>query len=274
MVELQVVRRAACPTAPWLPCPTRFARTRHRSFALSAASVFAPVTWQPTHLSPSRSAALSRVIARACLVSDHDAYCAAWHSLHDAAHLKSADGGTGKSSSTSPLIVLNRHGPALVLFARQWCATPEDVVQAAFLRAYERIGQFDETRPFGPWFLRSVVNGAIDAARQLDRMISLDQEDETGQPSGWLAADSPCPEDFVETAETRQAVRCALDQLTAEQRAAIVLRHFLDMSENEMTLHLQRPPSTIKWRLHEARKRLRALLRVFWLVESQDQQEE
>ena len=150
----------------------------------------------------------------------------------------------------------------------------EDVVQAAFLRAYERIGQFDETRPFGPWFLRSVVNGAIDAARQLDRMISLDQEDETGQPSGWLAADSPCPEDFVETAETRQAVRCALDQLTAEQRAAIVLRHFLDMSENEMTLHLQRPPSTIKWRLHEARKRLRALLRVFWLVESQDQQEE
>jgi RNA polymerase sigma-70 factor (ECF subfamily) len=36
----------------------------------------------------------------------------------------------------------------------------EDVVQAAFLRAYERIGQFDAGRPFGPWFPRSVVNAA------------------------------------------------------------------------------------------------------------------
>ena len=150
----------------------------------------------------------------------------------------------------------------------------EDVVQAAFLRAYERIGQFDETRPFGPWFLRSVVNASIDAAKQLDRFISLDEEDESAQAPDWLVQDLPCPEDFVETTETRQAVRHALDQLTAEQRAAIVLRHFLDMSETEMTVHLQRPPSTIKWRLHEARRRLRDLLRGFWLLESQDQKEE
>ncbi len=36
-------------------------------------------------------------------------------------------------------------------------ALAEDIVQAAFLRAYERIGQFDAGRPFGPWFLRSVA---------------------------------------------------------------------------------------------------------------------
>lgn len=42
----------------------------------------------------------------------------------------------------------------------------EDVVQAAFLKAVERIDQFDDSRPFGPWFLRSVVNAAIDASRQ------------------------------------------------------------------------------------------------------------
>ncbi len=44
----------------------------------------------------------------------------------------------------------------------------EDIVQSAFIRAYERIEQFDDTRPFGPWFLRSVVNSATTAAAVAD----------------------------------------------------------------------------------------------------------
>ena len=40
----------------------------------------------------------------------------------------------------------------------------QDIVQAAFLRAYERIGQLDPHRPFGPWFLTSVLHDAIKAA--------------------------------------------------------------------------------------------------------------
>jgi len=48
-------------------------------------------------------------------------------------------------------------------------ALTEDIVQAAFLRAYERIGQFDAERPFGPWFLRSVVNDAVKAAARRER---------------------------------------------------------------------------------------------------------
>ena len=43
-------------------------------------------------------------------------------------------------------------------------ALAEDVVQAAFVRAYERIASFDEGRPFGPWFMKVVVNDAIKAA--------------------------------------------------------------------------------------------------------------
>ena len=40
----------------------------------------------------------------------------------------------------------------------------EDTVLAAFVRAYERIHQFDPTRPFGPWFLLSMVHDAIKSA--------------------------------------------------------------------------------------------------------------
>src|ERR1700736_226187 len=41
----------------------------------------------------------------------------------------------------------------------------EDIVQTAFIRAFERIGQFSEGSPFAPWFLRSVINDALMALR-------------------------------------------------------------------------------------------------------------
>lgn len=151
----------------------------------------------------------------------------------------------------------------------------EDVVQAAFLKAVERIDQFDSSRPFGPWFLRSVVNAAIDAAQQQKHLLSLDGETE-GEPSAfadWLTNDAPYPEALVETREVRLAVRRALDALSPEQRAAVVLRYFLEMSEAEMTGALHRPPSTIKWWLHSARKRLRELLQPTWQARLDEKKE-
>jgi RNA polymerase sigma-70 factor (ECF subfamily) len=138
----------------------------------------------------------------------------------------------------------------------------EDVVQSAFLQAADKIGGFDDHRPFGPWFLRSVVNAALKAARRQRRLVSLEAGSEGAGFSlaDWLADPAPPPEALVESEETRQAVWGALGRLSPEQRVAIVLRHFLEFSEAEMTEHMQRPPSTIKWRLHAARQRLRKLL--------------
>ncbi len=48
-------------------------------------------------------------------------------------------------------------------------ALAEDIVQTSFLRAAEKIGQFDANRSFGPWFLRSVVNLSINIADQNKR---------------------------------------------------------------------------------------------------------
>lgn len=51
----------------------------------------------------------------------------------------------------------------------------EDLVQGAFLRAFDRIHQFDPNRSFGPWFLRSVINDARKAATHRNRHSSLDR---------------------------------------------------------------------------------------------------
>ena len=135
-------------------------------------------------------------------------------------------------------------------------ALAEDIVQGAFIRAYERIAQFDATRPFGPWFLRGVVNDALKAARRERRQQPLG-DDDWGATIDTLEAD---PERLAELLETSRSLQQALDQLPAEQRAAIVLRYYLDLTEQETARRLGSPLGTIKWRLHAARARLRHLL--------------
>ena len=140
----------------------------------------------------------------------------------------------------------------------------EDIVQSAFIRAYERIGQFDDTRPFGPWFFRSVANDAARAAAQRRRIISLDDE-RPGAESPHMSNEpidpDPGPEALLLSAESRQEVWDALDRLPAQQRAALVMRYHLDLPEAEVAGRLGIPAGTAKSRLHHARKRMHAALR-------------
>jgi RNA polymerase sigma-70 factor (ECF subfamily) len=135
----------------------------------------------------------------------------------------------------------------------------EEIVQNAFIRAAGRIAQFDSGRSFGPWFLRSVVNDAFKAARRQSRFIALDAVEEGGAID--LTDPTPLPEEMVEREETIRAVGLALSRLSPLQRAAIVLRYSLGMSEAEISRELHSPVGSIKWRLHAARQRLAGLLR-------------
>jgi DNA-directed RNA polymerase specialized sigma24 family protein len=65
--------------------------------------------------------------------------------------------------------LLDTHGPPLILYARQWCATPEDVVQEAFLKL---VSLRQPPRSPVAWLYRVVRNAALDArktARRLQR---------------------------------------------------------------------------------------------------------
>ena len=139
-------------------------------------------------------------------------------------------------------------------------ATAEDIVQDAFLQAYRKISQFDERRPFGPWFLRSVIHSAIKAARRQQRAVSLEAQAEEDGLAEWLIHPGSGPEAWAEKTEIREAIWHALEQLTPDQRAAVVLRYYLEEDEQAMVRELGRPLTTIKWWLHAARQRLRQIL--------------
>lgn len=141
-------------------------------------------------------------------------------------------------------------------------AAAEDVAQTAFIKVVERIHQFDEERPFAPWFFRIVVNDAVKFAKKQKRTISLDEQ--LDQPSmqlaEWLMQPELTPEQSAEQQEARETILKAMGHLTPEQRAVIVMRYFLEMSEVDMSTRMDRPLSTVKWWLRDARDRLRNLI--------------
>jgi RNA polymerase sigma-70 factor, ECF subfamily len=139
-------------------------------------------------------------------------------------------------------------------------ALADDVVQSAFIRVCEKIGQFDDRRPFRPWFLRIVTNAALKAVTRGRRDISYEMlaAEATGAGARLLAADDP--QEQAERSERAAVLRSAVDGLSLEQRAAIVLHYYLGFKEREIASEVGRPLGTIKRRLHDARIRLRALL--------------
>src|SRR5262249_27647734 len=107
-------------------------------------------------------------------------------------------------------------------------ALAQDVVQTAFVRAYERIGQLDPARPFAPWFLTSVLHEAAKTIRKRDRHTSLE---ETPSIEANVADREPQPDAIWEHAETAAQIWTALGQLSPEQRAAVVARYYLGLNQ-------------------------------------------
>lgn len=126
----------------------------------------------------------------------------------------------------------------------------QDVTQTAFLKAYRALGTCDRQRRFFSWIYRILLNECLNALRARRPMQELDDT---------TAAPVP-PADPVGAQETRRRVRKALLQLPPAQRDVILLRHFAEMSYEQMAVALGVPEKTVKSRLFSARQRLCELL--------------
>ena len=142
-------------------------------------------------------------------------------------------------------------------------AQAEEVAQVAFVKAVEKIHQFDDRRPFAPWFFRIVINDALKVVKKQKRNIPLDQAtpEDANILAEWIIDPGPTPEQILEEKQIRENILNAIRSLPPEQRAVIVMRYFLDLSEADMTVRMDRPLSTVKWWLRDARQRLRDVLR-------------
>src|SRR5437762_763341 len=108
--------------------------------------------------------------------------------------------------------LIQEHAAALVLYARQWCAAPEDVVQEAFVKL---AGQRLEPRQPLPWLFRVVRNAAISARRAAERRRRHETAAAQCQPP-WFVPDE-------DSALDAEAVTRALAALPPDEREVITL---------------------------------------------------
>ena len=135
----------------------------------------------------------------------------------------------------------------------------EDVVQDCFIHAYRAIQGFNATRAFEPWFLRSVVNASVKIMQRSARQVEVgDEADESVLTE--LATRVESVESQVESIEVQNQIWDVMQKLSPRQRAVIVQRYFLGMSEREMAQDSGSAVGTAKWMLSTARERLGGLL--------------
>ena len=108
--------------------------------------------------------------------------------------------------------LVDRHAAALVLYARQWCSSPEDVVQGAFLKL---AAQRTPPDALVPWLYRVVRNGAIDAGRAARRRQKYEAQAATQAPGWFEPSDDP-------TGLDARAAAAALAELPGDIREIMV----------------------------------------------------
>jgi RNA polymerase sigma factor (sigma-70 family) len=142
--------------------------------------------------------------------------------------------------------LLDEHSAALVLYAQQWCDSPEDVVQEAFIRLMQQ--QPAPTNVVG-WLYRVVRNGAVSASRASARRVRHETS-AAGQCERWFKS---TPNDVVDA----EAAAAALAGLPIEEREVVVLRIWSGRSFEEIAELIGKSTSTAHRRFETGLKTLR-----------------
>lgn len=135
-------------------------------------------------------------------------------------------------------------------------ADAEDVVQAAFFKAYQALGRFRDGAPFRPWLLRIVMNETRNTVRSAGRARAVAGREACYQGADPVIPDAADPAVAAVAQERRTLLTAALDELSEEQRQVVTCRYLLEMSEAETAEALGWPRGTVKSRLNRALRKL------------------
>src|SRR5207253_908961 len=137
----------------------------------------------------------------------------------------------------------------------------QDVVQEAFLNAYQSLDGFRGHSEFFTWLYRIAYNTAISLKRKQRVTLSLSagpQGEGGTEPTD--ESDLSRPEQGLERAEEGRCIQAALARLSPEHRMVLILKDLEGQKYEAMAEILEVPIGTIRSRLHRARAELRALL--------------
>jgi RNA polymerase sigma-70 factor (ECF subfamily) len=131
-----------------------------------------------------------------------------------------------------------------------------DVVQDAFIRAWQRLADLREPERFGTWVCGIVRNLAIDALRRRKPTDVLGVSNVVQDPERWTVN----PMDEVDRREKSRKVAEAIASLDEASRLVVTMRYYEDLSSKEIAERLEMTPAAVDMRLSRARKVLKAML--------------
>jgi RNA polymerase sigma-70 factor (ECF subfamily) len=162
-------------------------------------------------------------------------------------------------------VLVERHSRSLFRLAFRMTGNEqdaEDIVQDTFLRAYRRIEKFDERASFGTWLYRITVNCSLDLVRARKRRSeqSGSANPEMDDLIQSLPSTGATPDRMAMSGEARQRIAEAMEELSASERTAFVLRHFEGMCIDEVSRVLGCRPGAARHCVFRAVQKLRRAL--------------
>jgi len=162
-------------------------------------------------------------------------------------------------------ILMRRHNQRLYRAIRSILrddSESEDVMQEAYVRAYEHLGQFEGRAQFSTWLTRIAVNEALKRVTARGKLDPLDEEQYEGEKGTMPAfqSNSPTPEANASSSELKSLLEEAILAIPLTYRTVIVLRDVEGMSTAETAQVLSLTDTNVKVRLHRAHELLRGEL--------------
>lgn len=154
-----------------------------------------------------------------------------------------------------------RYQRAMLTVAQQIVRNPtdaEDIVQDAFLLAFEALPQLENLNRFGSWLYSITRNRALRFMKRASKFqLHEDIEAELQVEADPASSD---PAKILVKQSTHEAIRDAINSLPPEFQEVIKLYYWVDMPQKRIAEFLSLPLTTVKWRLHKAKDLLKSLL--------------
>jgi RNA polymerase sigma-70 factor, ECF subfamily len=162
-------------------------------------------------------------------------------------------------------IIMRRYNQRLYRVARAILhedGEAEDVMQDAYVRAYQHLDQFAGRAAFSTWLIRIAVHEALSRLRLRNRNQPLEETGQDGEPYMNVAETSPNPEESASRAELSHLLEEAVLGLPEQYRTVIMLRDIEGLSTAETAAALELTEDNVKVRLHRGRAMARG-----WIFE-------
>jgi RNA polymerase sigma-70 factor (ECF subfamily) len=140
----------------------------------------------------------------------------------------------------------------------------EDLIQEIFTKAFENLDKYNHDYAFSTWLYRIATNHTIDTLRKR-KMVTLSMDAPISSSDGEVAREypssAPSPHDQLQKKERAAHIHQAMESLPEKSREVLRLRHFEEMSYQEISEALQLPIGTVKAQLFRARESLMKALK-------------